>query len=227
MQHPQARALIVFSIALLAVAVAPTAIGDALTLVGMDSRVARMAGSRLAVMAAMSGAGMLLVGISLWARADRLLRISQGHASMLEHLRPQTVTVVDGPTAVAVGEFEGLRADIMVPPQVGGAVVVRARCHPAVDVEIWPRGLPPDDLPPGALITDAGQYWEAWSARAEPVLGGGEEILEAAFSVAGVLQVSHDRSGIRISLPSSPAESMLQRLKIVLSLAAFMARSHR
>ena len=66
MQHPHARALILFSMVLLAVAVAPTVLGDALALMGMDARVARMAGSRLAVMAALSGAGMLLVGISLW-----------------------------------------------------------------------------------------------------------------------------------------------------------------
>lgn len=227
MQHPQARSLILFSCVLLAVALAPTALGDALALMGMDARVARMAGSRLAVMSAMSGAGMLLVGISLWARADRLLRISQGHASMLDHLEPNTVAVVDGPAAVAVGEFEGLRAEIFVPPQVGGAAVIHARCHPAAEVEIWPKGLVPDDLPPDALTTDSGQHWEAWTARAVPVLDGGEELLESAFAAAGVLQVSHDRSGVRISLPSSPADSLLRRLQVALKLAAFLARSNR
>ena len=134
LQHPQARALILFSLVLLAVAVAPTALGEALSMLGMDPRVARMAGSRLAVMSAMSGAGMLLVGITLWARADRLLRISQGHARMLEHLAPQTVTIIDGPSALAMGEFDGLRADVVVPPQVGGVAIIHARCHPAADV---------------------------------------------------------------------------------------------
>lgn len=227
MQHPQARALILFSMVLLAVAVTPTALGEGLSLLGMDPRVARMAGSRLAVMSAMSGAGMLLVGITVWARADRLLRISQGHARMLEHLAPQTVTIIDGPSALAMGEFEGLRADIVVPPQVGGAVMIHARCHPAADVLVWPKGLPPGDLPPGTMITAEGEHWEAWTARAEPSLEGGEEILEAAFTTAGVLQVAHDRSGIRISLPSSPAESLLDRLKIALSVATFLARSNR
>ena len=227
MQHPQARALIFFSVVLMAVAVAPTVLGDALHLMGMDARVARMAGSRLAVMSAMSGAGLLLVGISLWARADRLLRISHGHAIALEHFKPQTVTVVDGPAAVAVGEFEGLRAEIVVPPQVGGSAVIRARCHPAAEVEIWPKGLPPDDLPMEVLVTDSGQHWEAWSARAEPVLRGGEDLLEAAFAAGGVLQVSHNRSGIQISLPSSPAENLVQRIQVALSLATFLARSNR
>lgn len=227
LQHPQARALILFSIVLLAVAVAPTSLGDALAVAGMDARVARMAGSRLAVMAALSGAGMLLVGISLWARADRLLRISEAHARMLEHLGAQTVAVVEGPTAVAFGEFDGLRADIVVPPEVGGSAVIRAPCHPAVEVEVWPRGLPPEDLPPGTHVTDSGQFWEAWSSRAEPVLVGGEGLLEGAFAAAGVFQVSHDRSGIRISLPSSPAESLPQRLKLSLRLASFLARSNR
>ncbi len=212
---------------LLAVAVAPTAVGDALALMGMDGRVARMAGSRLAVMAALSGAGMLLVGISLWARSDRLVRISQGHTRILEHLGLQTIAVVDGPAAVASGEFEGLRVDIFLPPQVGAAAAIHAPCHPAADVEIWPKGLPPDDLPPGALTTDSGRHWEGWTDKAEPVWDGGGELLEAAFAAAGVLRVSHDRSGIRIGLPTSPAESLVARLTCALKLAAFLARSNR
>ena len=227
MQHPHARALILFSMVLLAVAVAPTVLGDALALMGMDARVARMAGSRLAVMAALSGAGMLLVGISLWARADRLVRISQGHARILEHLGLQTIAVIDGPAAVASGEFEGLRVDIFLPPQVGGVAAIQAPCHPAADVEIWPKGLPPDDLPTGARTTDSGSHWEGWIDKAEPVLDGGGELLEAAFAAAGVLRVSHDRSGIRINLPTSPAESLVARINCALKLAAFLARSNR
>ena len=54
-----------------------------------------------------------------------------------------------------------------------------------------------------------------------------ESLLEAAFAAAGVLRVSHDRSGIRIGLPTSPAESLVARLTCALKLAAFLARSNR
>ena len=142
MQHPHARALILFSMVLLAVAVAPTAVGDALALMGMDGRVARMAGSRLAVMAALSGAGMLLVGISLWARSDRLVRISQGHTRILEHLGLQTIAVVDGPAAVASGEFEGLRVDIFLPLRLEPPLPSMHRVIRQPMSRFGPRGFP-------------------------------------------------------------------------------------
>ena len=80
--------------------------------------------------------------------------------------------------------------------------------------------------PTGALTTDSGRHWEGWIDKAEPVLDGGGELLEAAFAAASVLR-THDRSGIRISLPTSPAESLVARINCALKLAAFLAPIER
>ena len=71
----QASSLVVGGVSLLSVALDPLVVGEALAFEGMPSSAARLAGSRLAVMAALSGAGLLLFGLSNWARASRIQSI--------------------------------------------------------------------------------------------------------------------------------------------------------
>ena len=227
MSHGFSRTLILLGTCLLGVAIVPTAIGDLLAAAGMDGRAAAIAGSRLTVMMALFGAGLLLVGLTTWARSQRLVRSCLAYAELLEALEPSTVRIVEGPAVLAIGEFDGLRAEIVVHPQSGASAVIRAQCHPATRLEVWPRGLVPADLPPGSRPSDGGAHWEGWVESGAFVLEGGADLLETVFAGAAAEQVSHDNTGISIRLSLSPPETLLQRLRVGIDMAVYLAKANR
>ncbi len=213
---------------LLAVGLYPTGIGHILTALGMEGRAARIAGSQLTVMAAFCGAGFLLIGITAWAREGRLRRISMMHLAVLDHLASSgggTAQLVENEGAVLVSEFDGLRAMISVAPQRGGHALVSANCSAGRPIEVWPRGLGPVET--ALEIVSRGPSWEVWSIPGSSGISGAEDVLEASFGEVGVLFVSHDRRGIRLSMLNDPAENLVIRLQTAVRLVSTIARLNR
>jgi len=219
---------IYFSILLLAVALYPTGVGDFLTAIGVDARVARIAGSQLTIMAALCGAGFLLIGITTLARTKRLRRISVMHVALLDHLSQQkgnSAQLVEDQGAVLVGEFDGLRAVVSIAPERGGFAVINASCSARRSIEIWPRGLGPESG--DYEVVARGQSWEVWSSPDGPVLTSAKDLLELAFGEVGVVSVSQDRRGIRLKMPNAPADDLVRRLDIGIRLVSLIARTNR
>jgi hypothetical protein len=221
---------LMLAVCLLGVALAPTAVATMLDVIGMDGRAARIAGSRLTVMSALCGAGLLFISIARWARASRLGRISLLHAQLLDHLSAEAggrAVVTDESGAHVTGEFDGLRTEIHVSPEQGGEVRIRALCMPGRIVVVWPRGLGLGEEMPGLSLVSKGAHWEAWSAHREPVLVGAESALEEAFGEGGMTRVIHDADGIELILSNGPPELLLGRLRIAVRLASSLARINR
>ena len=219
---------IYFSILLLAVGLYPTGLADFLVALGMDARAARIAGSQLTIMAALCGAGFLLIGIAAMARAKRLRRISQMHVALLDHLAQRSgsaAQLVEDQGAVLVGEFDGLRAMISIGPERGGLAVIHASCSARHAIQILPRGLGPDDGK--EEVVSSGQSWEVWAEPDGPVLTSAKELLELAFGEVGVLSVIHDRMGIRLEMSNAPADDLVSRLEVGIRLISLLARTNR
>jgi hypothetical protein len=220
--------LVFCSVILMAMAFEPSIISGLLSAVGMDDRAARIAGSRLTVMAAMVGAGFLLIGLSSWARNTRMHNISQGHMNMLDHLVREyggTVDVLPGLGAGFSGEIGGIHVEIVVEPIRGGQAWIRARCPASRPLHISPRGLAPESEN-GAVVA-CGRSWEAWSSVAGPLQHGAEQCLEDAFDRGGLLEMKHGRTGIELSMPNAPGEGLLARISLGLEAAAAVSRINR
>jgi len=221
---------LVLALLMLCIGLVPTALGEFLASVGMADQAARIAGSQLTVMTALCGAGLLLIAIARWARALRLNRTSDMHAELLNHLSSDVGAqsqVVPGVGAVVVADFEGLRTEVVIPPEVGADVTIRALCMPGRMMSVWPRGLGPAEPVAGQSLVSFGEHWEAWGDAGASVLEGADAVLEAAFGEGGLLYMSHGVDGIEISLPNAPPEHLLTRLRIGLRLASTMARLNR
>lgn len=221
---------VVVSLSLLLLAVYPTALSALFELLGLDGRAARIAGSRLTVMAALCGAGLLLIGIAAWARSSRLERISTMHVQMLNHLTRDAggrarLPAVGG--AEVEAEMDGLRMAIRLTAEQGGQAYLHALCMPGEVIEIWPKGLEPEGRSERFAVVCQGVHWAAWSTSGRAVLDGGETILEEAFGPAGLTWVGHDTSGIEITMPNGPAEDLLDRLHTAIRVASMLARLNR
>jgi len=194
----------------------------------MDARAARIAGSQLTIMAALCGAGFLLIGIATMARTKRLRRISGMHVALLDHLPQQSGSsahLVEDQGAILVGEFEGLRAMVSIAPERGGLATISASCSARRSIEIWPRGMGPEEG--DHEVVSHGQSWEVWSAPDGPVLTSAKDLLELAFGEVGVLSVTQDRRGIRLKMPNAPADDLVPRLDIGIRLVSLLARTNR
>ena len=222
--------LLIASILLIGVAFESTLFVEPLLMVGMDERVARIAGSRLSVMVALVGAGLLLIAISVWARNARMHAISLAHAEMLEHLAATHVghvEIVPGVGAGFSGEVAGLRVEIIVEPTSGGQVWIRALCPAARPIHIWPRGLAPDVKDTEGYRIAWGPSWEAWSSQDEALHGEGVHPIEDAFFKGGVGEIRHNRNGIELSMSNAPGGGLLERISVGLEAAAALSRANR
>jgi len=203
---------------------------ELLALTGMESRVARIAGSRLSVMAALVGAGLLLISLSSWARNARMLTISSAHADMLEHLVQENmgrVEILPGVGAAFTGEVAGLRVEIVVEPTHGGQAWIRALCPASRPLHIWPRGLAPESTAAHGFRVSQGPSWEAWSTAEGMLHGDVMQPVEDAFFDAGVSEIQHNRSGVELSMSNAPGDSLMKRITLGLNVAAALSRSNR
>ena len=221
---------IFIALCLLGVALAPTALGSALGIFGMDPRAARIAGSQLTVMAALCGAGLLLISMARWARSSRLSRTSHLHAALLGHLSADVggrPLVLEGGGASVTAEFDGLRTVIYLSPLQGGEARLHALCMPRCAVTVCPKGLGSAVDMPGQAVVSQGAHWEAWTVSPDRVLQGAEAVLEEAFGEGGLTRLVHDADGIEILLPNGPPEHLLARLRVAIRLASATARLNR
>ena len=201
-----------------------------LVVVGLEDRVARIAGSRLTVMSALVGAGLLLISIAMWARNSRMYATSEAHAAMLAYLAAEHVghvEVVPGIGAGFTGEIAGLRVEIIIEPTRGGQVWIRALCPASRPLRIWPRGLAPDFMESGHFRVGLGPSWEAWSSSRDPLQGEVVHPIEAAFSHAGVGEIRHNRNGIEVTMPNGPGSDLMNRISLGVTAAAALSRINR
>ena len=217
---------------LLSVAFDPLIVGAALELLGMTPSASRLAGSRLAVMAALIGTGILFFGLAGWARASRIQSICEAHALVLDHLgrdygaRSQ---VVPGVGAACVADVDGLRMEIVVEPESHGRAWVRARCYPARSLRVCPRGLGPEGSAEDFVTVSEGYSWEAWGIPGVdgPSLDAAAASLGRVFGVGGASHIQHDGGGIELSMPNAPAEELLARLRVAIDAVSILARTNR
>ena len=222
--------LLIAAILMIGVAFDASVFVELLMAVGMDERVARIAGSRLSVMSALVGAGLLLIAISIWARNSRMHSISLGHADLLDHLAQEHlghVEIVAGVGAGFAGEVAGLRVEIIIEPTRGGQAWIRALCPAARPIHIWPRGLVPDTEGSNGYRIAIGPSWEAWSSSNEALHGDVVHPIEDAFYVGGVGEIRHNRNGIELSMSNAPGVDLMERISVGLKAAAALSRVNR
>ena len=215
---------------LLVVAHDASLFGGVLSGLGMEERAARIAGSRLRIMAALVGAGLLLIGLSIWARSIRLRSVSQAHAGVLQHLTENHVGRVDvhaGVGAVFSGEVAGLRLEVAVEPVRGGRILIRALSPAPTSLLIWPRGLAPTTQTSSFVRIAQGASWEAWAPSAGTLQGELMGPIEAVFLRAGATEMRHDRSGIEVTLPNAPGIDLVQRIELGVQAASALSRANR
>ncbi len=222
--------LLLTAIMLISLAYDANLFAGGLTSLGMDDRVARIAGSRLRVMAALMGAGLLLIGLSIWARNTRLHGVSHAHAAVLQSLSDQyagRVEVRSGIGAIFSGEVAGLRMEVTVEPMQGGQAMVRALSPASSSLVFWPRGLAPKNANGGDGPVAQGPSWEAWSVESGSLQGVSVAPIEAAFFRAGVTQIRHDRYGIQMGMPNVPGDDLLERIEVGIQAAAALSRARK
>jgi len=219
--------LIWISIPCLAIAIYPTGIGEALAVLGMDARAAQIAGSRLAVMLSLCGAGFMVLGFTSLTRSRRLRRISQAHVDVLDFLSGQDryrAQLVDGIGAGLTAEFDGLTMEGLVEPERGGLVCIRALSMPGQPLSVWPRGLTPNGEPKARQVVASGRAWECWAATNTIGIGSADSILNRAFEAGGVTYMRHEQGGIELVMPNGPSEDLLDRIRIGVQTVSFVAR---
>ena len=219
--------LIWISIPCLAIAIYPTGIGEALGLLGMDSRAALIAGSRLAVMMSLCGAGLMVLGFTGLTRSRRLRRISEAHVDVLDFLSGQPryrAHLVDGIGAGLTAEFDGLPMEVLVEPERGGVVCIRALSIPGQPLAVWPRGLTPNEDPKTRQVVASGRAWECWATTNSIGIESAESILNRAFEAGGVAYLRHEQGGIELVMPNGPSEDLLERIRIGVQAVSFVAR---
>ena len=201
MDTSRAFRLIWLSIPCLAIAVYPTGIGDALAVVGMDARAARIAGSRLAVMLSLCGAGFMVLGFTALTRARRLRRISDAHVDVLDFLSGQAryrAHIVDGVGAGLTAEFEGLPMEVLIEPERGGQVCIRALSMPAQPLAVWPKGLHPDQEHRARQVVASGRAWDCWATTNAVGIEAADTVLNRAFEAGGVTYLRHEQGGLEV-----------------------------
>ena len=227
MSSSRGTKIIVVAVLLLLVSVNPAVFAAMLEWGGMIPRTARLAASRLAVVAALCGAGLLVLGITAIGRHARLRRAAKSMANALSELPSAsnpTIRVVDGVGAVMMGEFDGLRMEVVVEPEQGGQAWLRARCAAASPLSIWPRGLAGE----GSWQTVAsGRAWECVSKDAVVGLSGLDDLLNRVFEEGGALYLHHTHDGIEVCFPNAPARTLLDRLLVGVSTVSGIARTNR
>ena len=222
--------LLIFALCLIGVAFDSSLFTQLLTVLGLEDRAARIAGSRLTVMSALVGAGFLMIAIAMWARNARMHAVSAAHAEVLAHLAAEHVghvEIVPGVGAGFNGEVAGLRIEILIEPMRGGQVWIRALCPAARAIHIWPRGLAPDVRESGQHLVGSGPSWEAWSCTTDALHGEVVHPIEAAFYHAGVGEICHNRNGIEVVMPNAPGAGLLNRVAAGLGAVAALARENR
>ena len=219
--------LTMLSLLLLAAALNPPALGEVLSLVGMDFRTARLAGSRLAVVMALSGAGLLLLGITSIARSSRIRKTADATAEVLLLLPGASGAqshVLDGVGAVMTADVDGLRIEVVVEPERGGNAWLRARCPAGQVLSIWPRGLSgAGDGGPAA----SGRAWECMSPERLAGISDLDDALNRLFEEGEASQLEHTRLGIEVRMSNAPASTLLGRLSLAVSVASGLARINR
>ena len=219
--------IIVIAALLLLVSVNPIVFAVMLEWGGMIPRTARLAASRLAVVAAFFGSGMLVLGITSVGRHARLRRAAKTMANALSDLPlvgNPTGRVVQGVGAVVMGEFDGIRMEIVVEPEEGGQAWLRARCAARSPLSIWPRGLAGE----GSWQTVAsGRAWECVSKDAVAGLRGMDDVLNRVFEEGGAMHLHHTHHGVEVCFPNAPARTLLERLIIGMSTVSGVARANR
>ncbi len=219
--------LTMLSLLFLGMALNPSALGELLSLVGMDVRTARLAGSRLAVVSALSGAGLLLLGITSFARSSRIRKTAEATAEALLLLPAASgarAHVLDGVGAVMTADVDGLRIEVVVEPERGGIAWLRSRCPAGQVLSIWPRGLADaGDGDPAA----SGRAWECVSSGRLTGISDLDDALNRLFEEGEASQVEHTRRGIEVRMSNAPASTLLGRLSLAVSVASGLARINR
>jgi len=134
------------------------------------------------------------------------------------------VQVVEGVGAGLTAEFAGLRMEIVVEPEEGGQMWVRARCPAALPLSVWPRGLGnSDELP----VTASGRAWEC--AATDPIAGLQEldGLLNRLFEEGAASYLHQNHQGVEVCMPNAPAENLVDRLGLAIESAAGVARINR
>jgi len=215
------------ALALVGLALSPTALTAAFDAAGMAPQAARIAGSRMGVLVAFVGTGVLIVGLTGLSRRARIRRSGLAMAEALATLpgsaNPTVVVLSDG-AAVLSAEFDGLRMEVVVEPLVGGSAWVRARSPANQTLTIWPRGLSSDEF--GPVVTQ-GRSYECASANHNIQLRELDSVLNAVFGEGGASRVTQNHMGIEVCMPSGPPEGRTARLRDAVSLAVGLARINR
>ena len=217
----------VVAVALVALALSPTALTVVFDAAGMNPQAARIAGSRMAVLVAFVGTGVLIMGLTGLSRRARIRRCSLAMADALAALPGSsnpTVAVLEKGGAVLSAEFDGLRMEVVVEPLMGGSAWVRTRAPAKQNVTFWPRGLTMEEA---GVVVATGQFYECVSAHDNPALRELDSVLNAVFGEGGASRVTHNRTGIEVCLPGGPAEGRSARLRDAISLVAGLARINR
>ena len=206
-------------------------ISDGLALVGMDIRAARLAGSRLGVLGAMVGAGLMFIGLSAWARASRIRSTGIRFATALDRIaNPHGAhsVLVPGAGVGFAADIDGLRMEVVVEPERHGRVFVRARCQARMPCVVWPRGM--DDENSRYKRVATGTAWEAWSLsqRGEPLSWASvDAVLSRAFGPGAAHEIRHDAGGIEVSMSNAPSTDLEGRILVGIDAASALARLNR
>ncbi len=219
--------LTILSLLLLGVAVNPSALGEALSLFGMDNRSARLAGSRLAIVVAFSGAGLLLLGITSIARAGRIRQTADGIARallLLPSVSGAQAHVRDGVGAVMTASIDGMHIEVIVEPEQGGSAWFHARCPAGQTINIWPRGLGGSG-DAGPVVS--GRAWECVGSAHVAGINDLDSALNRLFEEGEASHLEHSRLGVEVRLSNAPAATLLGRLSLAVTVAAGLARINR
>lgn len=227
MDTSRAFRLIWLSIPCLAIAIYPAGIGEVLAGLGMDARAAVIAGSRFAVMTALCGAGFMVLGFTDLTRARRLQRISEAHVALLDFLSGQAryrAHLVEGVGAGLTAEFDGLPMEVLVEPERGGQVCIRALSMPSQLLTVWPKGLTPKGEPMTRQVVASGRAWECWAATNTIGIGSADSVLNQAFEAGGVTYLRHEQGGLELVMSNGPSEDLLERIRIGVQTVSVVAR---
>lgn len=216
-----------WSLLLLGIAINPQLFELTLEAVGLSPGSARLAAARLAVIAAFSGAGLFVLGVTAVARRRRIHRAASAIAASLRELpelHNPRCSVIDELGAVLNAEYQGIRMEVVVEPLTGGRAWVRAQSPTRNTVTVWPRGLAPAEE---QSFRTSGDNYECLSVQSNVQLRELEDDLNEVFGPGEATHVIHDGSGIEVCMPNEPTVSRNARIASAARLTARLAQANR
>jgi len=201
---------------------------------GVDPQAARLATAQFSVMMALTGAGVLVIGLTWWARVGRMRASWLAHSELLQQIAGPLDASVQILIPSGVGfsaEVDGLRLEVVLEPQRHGATYVRARCSAEIPLDIVPLGMGPASPPFGWGRVADGDTWEMWALQmmddsGPRVTSSLRGALDALFGAGGARRMRHDSGGIEVQLPHASDLDVRDRLPMGIDGVVALARAN-